>query len=360
MFVKAYSALHFRIFTGVFIAGFMIVMILAPVIVRFSEKAGNEILARVTAYIGFTWMAVLFIFFAIHIFIDVLRLFIFLTGLITRIDFTRITSAYGCFFAAAFFGSLTVSAYGFYEARNIKTERVVIESEKISGQLGRLKIVQISDVHVGTIIRNDRLQRIIDAVQKENPDILVSTGDLVDGRLYRVDEIPTGLSYIKPKYGKYAVLGNHEFYAGVANAIKWTEREGFRILRGEAVTISGVINIAGVDDPAGRPYNYVDVSEQMLLKRLPAGTFTLLLKHQPVVDRYSKEYFDLQLSGHTHNGQVFPFRYITRLFYSTPQGLSKISEKGFLYVSRGSGTWGPPIRFLTPPEITVIEITQKR
>jgi predicted MPP superfamily phosphohydrolase len=115
-----------------------------------------------------------------------------------------------------------------------------------------------------------------------------------------------------------------------------------------------------VDDPAGKFRKAAgNDSESRLLSTLSSDRFTLLLKHQPLVDKNSARHFDLQLSGHTHNGQIFPFSLLTRLFYKTRPGLTRLPEGSFAYVSRGSGTWGPPARFLSPPEVTLIEIVKK-
>ena len=137
----------------------------------------------------------------------------------------------------------------------------------------------------------------------------------------------------------------------------FTEKAGFTILRGEGLTIAGLFNIAGVDDPAGKNYGlFREVEEKELLSGLPTGKFTLFLKHRPFLDRNAIGLFDLQLSGHTHKGQIFPLGLITRLFYPADSGYLALQNNSHLYVSRGSGTWGPPIRFLSPPEVTVIEI----
>ncbi len=137
----------------------------------------------------------------------------------------------------------------------------------------------------------------------------------------------------------------------------FTEKAGFRVLRGEALNIAGIITIAGVDDPTGkRDSLFRGTSERALLSGLPREKFTLLLKHMPVVDENAPGLFDLQLSGHTHKGQIFPFSLITRLFFQTYAGLVQLPNNSRLYVNRGSGTWGPPIRFLSPPEVTVIEL----
>lgn len=140
----------------------------------------------------------------------------------------------------------------------------------------------------------------------------------------------------------------------------FTEKAGFSVLRGKGVNVSDMITIVGVDDPVGKGYNlFKDVSEKELLSEHAGGKFTLLLKHRPIVDKDALGLFDLQLSGHVHKGQIFPFSLITRLYYRyTDSGKLRLLDNSYLYVSRGSGTWGPPIRFLSPPEVTVIELVR--
>ncbi|OPY86369.1 MAG: putative metallophosphoesterase [Syntrophus sp. PtaU1.Bin208] len=129
------------------------------------------------------------------------------------------------------------------------------------------------------------------------------------------------------------------------------------MLRGKGVTVAGMINIVGIDDPAGRVAGqYRPVGEGALLGTLPAQFFTLLLKHQPLVDKNALDRFDLQLSGHTHKGQIFPFSLLTRWYFPYHTGYFRLSGLSRLHVSRGTGTWGPPIRFLSPPEVTVIDL----
>jgi predicted MPP superfamily phosphohydrolase len=118
------------------------------------------------------------------------------------------------------------------------------------------------------------------------------------------------------------------------------------------------MNIVGVDDPAGPGFGSSSRGERELLAAASNGAFTLFLKHRPGVDEQSVGLFDLQLSGHVHDGQIFPFRLITRLFYPFICGLHYLPGNSMLYVNRGSGTWGPPIRFLAPPEVTVIDIVR--
>jgi predicted MPP superfamily phosphohydrolase len=120
------------------------------------------------------------------------------------------------------------------------------------------------------------------------------------------------------------------------------------------------LNIAGVDDPAGKRFGTVfSVSEDKVLASFSRDTLNIFLKHQPKIENNSLGKFDIQISGHTHHGQIFPFTLITSLFYPYTKGLHKVSNDSYLYVSRGTGTWGPPIRFLTFPEITVIDFQRE-
>jgi len=254
--------------------------------------------------------------------------------------------------------SVVFVVYGFFDAQRIRVKRMEIRTDQSLLNNGKIRIVQISDVHIGLIIRNNRLQRIIDCVKEANPDILVSTGDLVDGELNNVMPQSRLFADIKPKYGKYAVTGNHEYYAGIVHSLEFTKNAGFEILRDEIKQVAG-ITIAGIDDVTGRKLGIIrdHFRSTSLLPLTQSNKFILLLKHQPVVN--DNENFNLQLSGHTHGGQIFPFMLITRLFFSKNYGYYKLGEHKSLYVTRGVGTWGPPVRILVPPEIMIIDLIGK-
>jgi uncharacterized protein len=212
-------------------------------------------------------------------------------------------------------------------------------------------------VHIGLIVRDDRVRRVMEQVKRTEPHLFLSTGDLVDGEVTSLDRLADMLQEVNPRYGKFAITGNHEFYAGIEQAVTFTKKAGFIMLRGERRTIEDFLTIVGVDDPAGPGMLKGDGDlERKLLAESSSDKFTLLLKHRPDVERGNLGLFDLQLSGHVHGGQIFPFRLITRLFYPMYSGFYSLANKSSLYVSGGSGTWGPPIRFLAPPEVTLIEL----
>jgi hypothetical protein len=372
IYLSIYSSIHLYAFLKLkrglalglpaypILALFMLLMVVAPIVVRIFERYGYETLARCSAYVGFTWMALLFIFISASFLFDIYRLLHFLARMLTQSPLAGIALSPRKFCTLAILLSFAVVIYGYFEALYIRTEHVTVKTGKIPEKIGRIRVVQISDVHLGLIVGKSRLKRILRQVKDARPDILVSTGDLVDGQMDDLETLTDMFQNISTTYGKFAITGNHEFYAGLDRALAFTEKAGFTILRGEGLTVSNLLNVAGVDYP-GRRSRGPDraVFEKALLEKLPREKFTLFLKHQPTVNNESHGMFDLQLSGHTHKGQIFPFNLVTKLNYPMHTGISKINGNALLYVSRGSGTWGPPVRFLSPPEVTVIDITHK-
>ena len=359
-FLKLKRALGFSIGAGAALTIFMLGMVMAPIVVRISEKHGFELMAQGIAYIGFTWMSILFLFVTVALALDIYSLILHIYQSILQADLSKInlSDRHSAFISLSL--AVIITFYGAFEAIDIKTERVTIPTAKISKNIGRLRIVQISDVHLGLMVREKRLSNILERVKAAQPDILVSTGDLVDGQMDKLSGLADMLQQISAKYGKFAVTGNHEFYAGPDRSLDFIQKAGFTILRGESLNVAGLLNIAGVDDDTGKRYGlYRGNSETALLSKLPREKFTLFLKHRPVVDEDALGLFDLQLSGHTHKGQIFPFSLITYLYYPRHSGLLKLEKGSRLYVSRGSGTWGPPVRFLSAPEVTLIELVHK-
>jgi predicted MPP superfamily phosphohydrolase len=371
-FFSIYSLLHLYVFLKIrsafplgtvliiVIIFFMAVMVSAPVLVRIAESHGLEIVARLLSFVGFTWLGVIFFFFTASLCIDLYRLFVSLVGVVLRTNLSPLSPSPHLAFFIPLLVTAAIAIYGSFEARAIRSEEVVIKSPKIPETVGTFTIAQISDVHLGLIVREGRLKRILAEVKRANPDLLVSTGDLVDGQIDNLKGLAELLGAVQPVHGKFAVTGNHEFYAGLDQAVRFTEEAGFTMLRGEARPVAGFMTIAGVDDPTGKRFGlFRGPEEGALLKGVARGRFTILLKHEPVIAKDATGLFDLQLSGHTHKGQIFPFNYIVKIFYPHDAGLVHLPQHAFLYVSRGSGTWGPPIRFLSPPEVTIIKLVHE-
>jgi predicted MPP superfamily phosphohydrolase len=370
-FFLLYGGLHFYFFLKVraafapgaaaqaILVTLLVLGLMAPILVRAAERLGFEILVRFVAWTGYVWMAVVLLFFSAGLLLDLYRLLAHAAALVLRTNVAGALPTARTLFFVPLAVAVVISGYGFFEARHIRTERVEVRSAKIPKTMGRLRIVQISDVHVGILVRQGRLAGMLQRVREAAPDVLVATGDLVDGQLDSIAEAAAQFREIRPRYGKFAVTGNHEFYAGLDDAVEFMGQAGFTLLRQEMTAVAGAIDLAGVDDPTIRPHGpRGGLSDRDVLSGTAgrSGRFAILLKHQPFVEKDAPGAFDLQLSGHTHKGQIFPFSLITRRFFPFHSGNYRLANDALLHVSRGTGTWGPPIRFLSPPEITVIDL----
>jgi len=252
---------------------------------------------------------------------------------------------------------LLICIVGVIAAKQINILSYTLTSTKLQQPI---TIVQISDLHLGLLSDKTRIQELVKAINALKPDIIVSTGDLVDMQLDYLDEFSSTLAKLTAILGKYAVYGNHEIYAGIAKSTAFTGQAGFVLLSNRGVTLDHIINIVGIDDPAEQEKLQTSGGqEKQILENLPSNLFTVLLKHQPVIAQNTQVMFDLQLSGHTHGGQIFPFSLLTRLIYSAPFGLSQIGPESWLYVSKGAGTWGPPMRVFAKPEVSVFYLQPK-
>jgi predicted MPP superfamily phosphohydrolase len=357
--LKARSALALGPGTTIALLLLLAVLLCAPIVTHHLSRHGYEDGARIVAYLGYLWMGFLFFLTCLNLCVDLLRLLLWMlerggiapnagAGLAGR-------PAFLCIAALA----VALSAYAVVEASNIRVVRVRIVTDRLPASVPSLRIAQITDLHLGLIHRIGKAREVAAIVAREHPDIFVSTGDLVDGELDGIAGLAEILRGIPSPRGKFAALGNHEYYAGIDRSIAFTRKAGFTLLRDESVTIDDAVRIAGEDDPVGVRFGRTGGSSEAALPgNRPDGLFTVLLKHRPTLDPASAGRFDLQLSGHTHNGQIFPFRLLTRIFFPLLAGDHPVSGGGLLHVSRGTGTWGPPMRFLAPPEVTVVDIVR--
>jgi predicted MPP superfamily phosphohydrolase len=352
-FFRARSVLHFSGTLQALLLVLLIFLILAPVVVRTLESLHCEQAARFAACTGYVWMAFVFLFFFLSVSLELVR---FLHKLIVPETGTLALKAVT--FGLSVLLSAGLVVYGYIDAQRVRVKTLSIPTEQIFPGEGKLRIVQISDVHVGVIIRNDRLTPILEKVREAKPDILVSTGDLLDGEPDNIMADAARFAALGAPAGKFAILGNHEYYAGVSRSIEFTEAAGFQLLRDDVTQAAG-ITIFGEDDITGRKPGTTPKSAafQKALAEKQEG-FVLLLKHRPHIRETAN--FNLQLSGHTHGGQLFPFGFIVKLYFPRIYGLHILAENKLLYISRGTGTWGPPVRIFAPPEITVIDLIGKK
>ncbi|MBE0569370.1 MAG: metallophosphoesterase [Deltaproteobacteria bacterium] len=357
VFLKAKAALGFGWGTGLLLLPVLAAFVLTPVIAYHLGHRGHEASARAVAHTGYVWMGFLFFLVWLNLAADILRVLLRLPaslGLAWNAPFAL--SGRAAFLCIAGL-SVVLSAYSILEAGRIEVVRVRIVTDKLPPSVPRFRIAQISDLHLGLIHRNDKSRDVAGIVSRERPDLFVSTGDLVDGQLDHIEGLSGIFREIPAPAGRIAVTGNHEFYAGIDRSIEFTRNAGFTVLRDRAVVIDNIVRIVGVDDPTrDRVGRTARPTEAEVLGDRPDNRFTILLKHRPTIDPDAAGKFDLQLSGHTHHGQIFPFRLITRLVYPLLGGSHPVPGGGTLHVNRGTGTWGPPMRFLAPPEITIIDL----
>jgi predicted MPP superfamily phosphohydrolase len=244
-----------------------------------------------------------------------------------------------------------ISARGEHELVDVE-----IKLAKFPRALDGFTIVQISDLHTGMTIDRAFVQRVVDATMSLKPDLIALTGDLVDGRVADLRDDIAPLAQLHAPHGVFAVTGNHEYYAGVDEWIAEIKRLGARYLRNERVTIGSgdaAFELAGVDDHGADAYVGHGEDLPSAMHGRDRSRALVLLAHQPRQVRNAAKYgVDLQLSGHTHGGQIWPWHYLVKLQQGGLLAGRYEYEGTQLYVTRGCGYWGPPVRLLAPLEIT--------
>jgi len=248
-----------------------------------------------------------------------------------------------------------VFTWGWFEAEAVRLETVVVRTHRLPAGTPPIRVVQLSDLHLGIQMSRRRLAAILDRVREARPDLLLMTGDFVDSVGPGVSELAAMLAQLDAPLGKLAVTGNHDLRIGIPRSEHFHRAAGFSLLRGESVKVAQHLIVAGVDDWSGRRLAITAFTDEApALPPADRAEFVILLKHQPLVNHDVLHRFDLQLSGHTHAGQVFPARWLVQPFYPYFAGRYELPGGATLYVNRGAGTFGPPVRFLAPPEVTLI------
>lgn len=252
-------------------------------------------------------------------------------------------------------GATTLSAQALYNARFVELESVTI---KIKNLQKSYKIVQLSDIHIGGLIDAAFIRDIVQRVNALNPDLVVITGDLVDVDVSNAKEALQAFEALRSKYGTFYIVGNHEYFHGLQKIINEVKSLGIRVLENENFYIGedeNGFNLAGVYDIFGyKIHSHMpDLSKALLnTKNAP----TILLAHQPKYIEEIKSSVDLVLSGHTHGGQLYPFRLLVKLQQPYISGLHQHNKNLQIYVNKGTGFWGPPMRLGASSEITEIVI----
>ncbi|NOU46227.1 MAG: metallophosphoesterase [Bacteroidales bacterium] len=231
-------------------------------------------------------------------------------------------------------------------------------NDKKAGR-SQLKIAVASDIHLGTIIANNRTQRIVNKINESKPDVILLAGDVVDEDLAPVIKRNLGktLTQLNAPLGVYAITGNHEYIGGVEPAVKYLNEHGIKVLRDTMIELIENVYVAGREDIQGVRFGGKQrKSLKDIIENKNDSSTLILLDHQPAaIDEAIQNQVDLMLSGHTHHGQLWPLSLITKAVYQVSWGLKKFGNTN-VYVSSGIGSWGPPVRIGNRPEIVVITL----
>jgi len=327
------------------------------IVAKILETKHSSVISDVLNILGGFWLAFMlygFIFFLIS---DILILILKLTGILggDNILLFRRWS----FMITATLSSLLIIG-GFINAVIPVVKEYNITINKPAGEIKTLRIAAVSDIHLGSIIRKRSIKKLSGMLQKMNPDIVLLLGDIVDGEIGPVlrDDLLQYFTCPKCNDGLFAITGNHEFIGGGSRTIPYIESKGIRVLKDEMVTLEGGIQLIGrIDRDSYRFYRKERLSLGELMKQADTSKPVILLDHQPFhLDESVKYGVDLQLSGHTHNGQMWPLNYVTSKIYELSYGYLKKGNSQFI-VSSGYGLWGPRVRSGSRSEVLLINIT---
>ena len=329
------------------------------VLARFMERAYPCGFTGVITWIGSFWLAFMLYFILIALFIDFARVLnhffhIFPQSFYVDYAHTKLVTL-----SVSLILVTLVVAAGFINARTPRIKHLELKVRKVVQGDKSLNIVMASDIHLGTIIAKRKANRLVATINALKPDIVLFAGDLVDEDLAPVikNNLGANLNQIKSKLGVYAITGNHEFIGGAESAVKYLREHGITVLRDTSMIIDQRFYLIGREDrdkPRFTGKKRMELAE--LIKQVDLSKPVILMDHQPFnLEKAKEQGIDLQISGHTHHGQLWPFNHITNLIYELSSGYKQSGQTHF-YVSTGFGTWGPPVRLGNRPEIVQIKL----
>jgi hypothetical protein len=307
------------------------------------------------------WIALIALGFFSTLLVTTLLRDLLLLGARFAVTASRYQTLLGPSALGALLTTVAVTAVGFVIARRPRIVDVDIPVARLPRALHGFSITQISDVHVGPTIRRDFVERLVGRVNGLQADLIAVTGDLVDGSVLELAAHTAPLSKLSARHGVYFVTGNHEYYSGEAAWTQEIRRLGLTVLKNQHVVLDhdgASLVLAGVNDFAAHHYDPAQRSDPAAaLQGAPADAGArILLAHQPgSAQAAANAGYDVQISGHTHGGQFWPWNLFVRFFQPFTAGLHRVRNL-WVYVSRGTGYWGPPNRFGVPAEITRIRL----
>lgn len=345
---------------GLVVAAALGTLLFAAVAVRDSVS-----FAPVLAWPGYIWLGLMFYLLVLLVLLEIPRgvLALVRRSRRTPVDENRRVLINRSLALGAVLGAGAIGGYGMKTALSApRIEREDITLRRLDPTADGLQIAVVSDIHLGALLGRGFAQRTVDRINALEPDLIAVVGDLVDGPVDRLRNAVEPLADLAAPLGAYFVTGNHEYFTETDAWLRELDRLGLRTLRNErvALTYRGArIDLAGVNDIAGEDEGDGPDHDRAMSGRDPTVP-VIMMAHQPVqIDDSVEHGVDLQLSGHTHGGQIYPFHHLVRIDQPAVAGLSR-KDDTYLYVTRGAGFWGPPMRVGAPPEISLLTLRASR
>ena len=343
-----------NVFTGIFAF-----LILSYPVARITGKWLPAVIADFLAFIGGLWFAAMLYLIISLVIIDVSALVISFIPSLNYFVITNLPQINSTLFLTISIGMIALIVFGYYNATNPRIKKLELNVNKAPSGTKSLHIAFASDIHLGHVIGSKSLGKIISAINSLDPDIVLFPGDLVDEELKTVIDKGLGKKFrqLKPKYGVFAVTGNHEYIGGADKAVEYLSQFGIRFLRDEMVKVADRFYVVGREDVSITSfYGKKRKSAPELLDGYNPELPVILMDHQPIsLSEAEAAGVDLQVSGHTHHGQMWPLSAITKRVFKISWGYRKIGSSHF-YVSSGAGSWGPRVRIGNHPEIVSIKL----
>jgi predicted MPP superfamily phosphohydrolase len=332
---------------------------LSYIVGQYLESKSTSFLSNALTWIGAFWLGMMTWFFLAAILIDLVRLADHFIHFLPLAWYQHAEETKGTI-ATVISIIIIVSMFaGFLNAKNIHIKQLTVALDKTKTGTTPLRIAAISDMHMGTIIGRQMVAQMVKKINSIHPDLVLMVGDQVDGQPRPAMEMNLGeiLETIESKYGVYAITGNHEYIGNAETSCAYLEAHGIRMIRDTVVEVAGIYLVGREDRAAKQFANIERKSLAKLVAPLDKSKPIILMDHTPFhLEEAEQNGIDLQLSGHTHHAQIWPWSFITKRVYEVSWGYKKKGTT-HVYVSCGAGTWGPPIRIGNTPEIMDITLT---
>lgn len=356
IFFKGYHAVPaFNRNRGIYLI-FFLILSLSFIAGKILEARNSSVLSDILNITGGFWMAFMLYGFIFLILGDLISVLLRSTGVL---DETSLPVWRKWYVIAVMVVSAGLITAGFINALIPKIQRYEISIPKAAGELSEMKVAAVSDIHLGSIIRKRSIKQLSEILKSLEPDIVLLLGDIVDGEIKPVlrDDLLQYFHCPACRAGLFAITGNHEFIGGAQQTIPYIESKGIRLLNDTLVTIEGGIQLVGrLDRDSRRFYGKERKKLSEIMISADHSKPIILLDHQPIdLEEARKNGVDLQLSGHTHNGQMWPLNLLTRRIYELSHGYMKKGDTHYI-VSSGFGIWGPRVRLGSRPEILFVTL----